>query len=175
MSSQSASHHGGSSLVLCWIFSYLASCTQSQDSLACLRSVSASSLLAADTDIGFQNFMETYTFVPVVDGSFIIERPTVTLQRGRVNGVRLPLDTKVIFFSLAYSCSSGSSSGDYQLRRGRYLRVAGCPSRKQFHFDRIHNTVVPPFRPEAHRSSRQPVFGPWGYCARPSFSSDGRL
>ncbi len=31
--------------------------------------------------------MGTYTFVPVVDGTFITERPLVTLQRGKVNGV----------------------------------------------------------------------------------------
>ena len=30
----------------------------------------------------------TFVFVPVIDGSFIIERPTVTLERRRVNGVR---------------------------------------------------------------------------------------
>ena len=63
------------------------SCTHSKDTLQCLRSVPASSLLAADTDIGLSNFMGVYTFVPVVDGTFIVERPTVTLQRGRINGV----------------------------------------------------------------------------------------
>jgi hypothetical protein len=29
----------------------------------------------------------TYSFVPVIDGKFIVEHPTTTLQRGQVNGV----------------------------------------------------------------------------------------
>ncbi|KAK0442401.1 alpha/beta-hydrolase [Armillaria borealis] len=68
-------------------------CGHAQDSLECLRSADVSSLLEADTQIGFANFMGTYTFVPVVDGTFITERPMVTLQRGRVNGEALLVTT----------------------------------------------------------------------------------
>ncbi|KAK0215071.1 alpha/beta-hydrolase [Armillaria fumosa] len=68
-------------------------CGRAQDSLECLRSATASSLLEADTQIGFANFMGTYTFVPVVDGTFITERPMVTLQRGKVNGEALLVTT----------------------------------------------------------------------------------
>ena len=33
-------------------------------------------------------FYGTRVFVPVVDGTFIVERPTLALSKGRVNGVR---------------------------------------------------------------------------------------
>ncbi|KAK0188372.1 alpha/beta-hydrolase [Armillaria mellea] len=68
-------------------------CGHAKDSLECLRSATASSLLEADTQIGFANFMGTYTFVPIVDGTFITERPMVTLQRGKVNGEALLVTT----------------------------------------------------------------------------------
>ena len=68
-----------------------ASCTNSTMSLSCLREAPATSLLAAATNIALANFMGLFTFVPVVDGTFIVERPTVTLKRGRVNGVRFSL------------------------------------------------------------------------------------
>lgn len=34
-------------------------------------------------------FAGTYVFVPVVDGKFIVERPSVTLNKKRFNGVGL--------------------------------------------------------------------------------------
>ncbi|TFY52605.1 hypothetical protein EVG20_g10483, partial [Dentipellis fragilis] len=63
-------------------------CSHASDTLACLRTAPATALNAADQSIGEANFMEVYTFVPVVDGEFIVERPTVTMARGKVNGVR---------------------------------------------------------------------------------------
>lgn len=33
-------------------------------------------------------FFGTFVFVPVVDGTFIVERPTVTLNNKKFNGVR---------------------------------------------------------------------------------------
>ncbi|KAJ7507092.1 Alpha/Beta hydrolase protein [Mycena galericulata] len=68
-------------------------CEASGDSIACLRGVDAASLLAAGTQIGAKSALGTYTFVPVVDGTFIIERPTETLHRGQVNGEMLLLTT----------------------------------------------------------------------------------
>jgi carboxylesterase type B len=69
------------------LFQFKASCVDSTDSLDCLRTADAKLLLDASTSIGSANFLGTCTFVPVVDGTFIIERPTVTLKRGRLNGV----------------------------------------------------------------------------------------
>ncbi|KAF9554322.1 alpha/beta-hydrolase [Agrocybe pediades] len=63
-----------------------AGCSHSRDTLACLRSVPATTLLQIDSAIGQASFLGTYAFVPVVDGSFIAERPSKTLRRGSVNG-----------------------------------------------------------------------------------------
>ncbi|KAA1475621.1 alpha/beta-hydrolase [Dentipellis sp. KUC8613] len=64
-------------------------CSHASDTLACLRAAPATALSAADQSVGEANFMEVYTFVPVVDGDFIVERPTVTMARGTVNGQAL--------------------------------------------------------------------------------------
>ncbi|KAJ7699486.1 alpha/beta-hydrolase, partial [Mycena metata] len=69
-------------------------CVQTSDTLQCLRAAPATALLAADTALGLAGFMGTYTFVPVVDGTFIVERPSVTLnQRGKTNGEALLVTT----------------------------------------------------------------------------------
>ncbi|KAJ7133522.1 alpha beta-hydrolase [Mycena epipterygia] len=68
-------------------------CDGTSDSLECLRSTSASALTDADTEIGIASFMGTYTFVPVVDGTFIVERPSLTLNRGKRNGDALLVTT----------------------------------------------------------------------------------
>ncbi|KAI0313761.1 alpha/beta-hydrolase [Amylostereum chailletii] len=60
-------------------------CTGNEDTLACLRSVNASALQAVDITIGRSNFMGVFTLVPVIDGSFIVERPLATLQKNRTN------------------------------------------------------------------------------------------
>lgn len=41
----------------------------------------------ANMNLNLGEFFGTYAFVPVVDGTFIVERPTVTLEKRRVNGV----------------------------------------------------------------------------------------
>lgn len=66
----------------------LHSCTSAPDALTCLRAANASALEVANANINLAGVYGTFVFVPVIDGSFIIERPTVTLERRRVNGVR---------------------------------------------------------------------------------------
>ncbi|KAH9924568.1 Alpha/Beta hydrolase protein [Fomitopsis serialis] len=61
-------------------------CSSASGALECLRSASASALQTANTAINYADFYGTYVFVPVVDGTFIVERPTVTLEKRRVNG-----------------------------------------------------------------------------------------
>ncbi|KAJ6532713.1 alpha/beta-hydrolase [Mycena vulgaris] len=68
-------------------------CAHATDTLRCLRSAPATVLLNADTQIGLASFMGTYTFVPVVDGTFIVERPSVTFNHGRANGNALLVTT----------------------------------------------------------------------------------
>jgi carboxylesterase type B len=55
--------------------------------LACLRTVDAATLNNAANTIESGNFFGTFTFVPVVDGSLIVERPTVTLNNKKHNSV----------------------------------------------------------------------------------------
>lgn len=66
------------------------SCSSSQDTLQCLRT--------SDFDVLQNVYLEitkkalstgTYAFAPVVDGTFITQRPTQALRQGKVNGVSL--------------------------------------------------------------------------------------
>jgi hypothetical protein len=63
------------------------SCACAADTLACLRSIDANTLGTVNADIGIKGFSGTFLFVPVVDGSFIRQRPTEALKQGKVNGV----------------------------------------------------------------------------------------
>ncbi|KAG1888833.1 Alpha/Beta hydrolase protein [Suillus subluteus] len=61
-------------------------CTSSSDTLSCLRAADVNTLQTLNYDINFNGFFGTFVFVPVVDGTFILERPTVTISKGRLNG-----------------------------------------------------------------------------------------
>ncbi|KAJ7082931.1 alpha beta-hydrolase [Mycena belliarum] len=61
-------------------------CTTAADPMACLRSVDANVLQTANTQINTGGFFGTYLFIPVVDGSFITQRPTLSLLQRKVNG-----------------------------------------------------------------------------------------
>ncbi|KAJ7695589.1 Alpha/Beta hydrolase protein [Mycena olivaceomarginata] len=49
------------------------------DAFSCLQTVNATALETANTQITISGFYGTYLFVPVVDGSFITQRPTASL------------------------------------------------------------------------------------------------
>ncbi|KZP26504.1 TPR-like protein [Athelia psychrophila] len=55
-------------------------------SFACLVALDANALGAANYLTITRVFYGTTAFAPVIDGRFIVERPTVTLGRGRING-----------------------------------------------------------------------------------------
>ncbi|KAH7928320.1 alpha/beta-hydrolase [Leucogyrophana mollusca] len=61
-------------------------CSSSNNTFACLQGVDATDLQTANYDLAGTGFYGTYIFVPVVDGTFIVERPSVTLAKGQVNG-----------------------------------------------------------------------------------------
>ncbi|KAG1838524.1 Alpha/Beta hydrolase protein [Suillus subalutaceus] len=61
-------------------------CTSSSDTLSCLRAADVNTLQTLNYDINVNGFFGTFVFVPVVDGTFILERPTVTIREGRLNG-----------------------------------------------------------------------------------------
>ncbi|KAH7920073.1 alpha/beta-hydrolase [Leucogyrophana mollusca] len=58
-----------------------ANCT----TLACLRAAPVDTLQTLNSEINLSGFYGTFVFVPVVDGTFIVERPTVTIGRGKLN------------------------------------------------------------------------------------------
>ncbi|KAJ6615854.1 Alpha/Beta hydrolase protein [Mycena sp. CBHHK59/15] len=66
-----------------------ANCTSAADSMACLRAADANTLQTANTQINSGGFFGTFLFVPVVDGTFITQRPTVSLMQRKVNGKAL--------------------------------------------------------------------------------------
>jgi hypothetical protein len=45
-------------------------------------------LQAANVAISTGAFFRTYTFIPVIDGSFITQRPTLSISQGKLNTVR---------------------------------------------------------------------------------------
>ncbi|VDC03515.1 unnamed protein product [Peniophora sp. CBMAI 1063] len=65
--------------------SQMAGCPISRSSLACLRSIEAPKLNQSGLNIALDDFFGVFTFVPVVDGEFIVERPTVTLGKNQTN------------------------------------------------------------------------------------------
>ncbi|KAJ7732174.1 Alpha/Beta hydrolase protein [Mycena metata] len=66
-----------------------ANCTTAANSMACLRAVDANSLQTSNTQINNDGFWGTFLFVPVVDGTFIRQRPTLSLLEAKVNGEAL--------------------------------------------------------------------------------------
>ncbi|KAJ7442655.1 Alpha/Beta hydrolase protein [Mycena latifolia] len=56
------------------------------DALKCLRAVDSASLQDINLSVILAGFQGTFTFVPVVDGSFITRRPTDLLAQGHLNG-----------------------------------------------------------------------------------------
>ncbi|KAJ3841175.1 Alpha/Beta hydrolase protein [Lentinula raphanica] len=61
-------------------------CSSASDALACLRAADVSVLRTVNADMQAAAFFGTFTFVPVIDGSFITQRPTVALREGKING-----------------------------------------------------------------------------------------
>ncbi|KAG1839452.1 Alpha/Beta hydrolase protein [Suillus subalutaceus] len=61
-------------------------CASSSDTLSCLRAADVNTLQTLNYNINVNDFFGMFAFVPVVDGTFISERPTVTIRKGRLNG-----------------------------------------------------------------------------------------
>ncbi|KAK0211801.1 Alpha/Beta hydrolase protein [Armillaria fumosa] len=63
-----------------------ANCTSATNSLECLRNTGVNVLEQINTDLCSSGFFGTFVFVPVVDGDFIKQSPTLALDDGKVNG-----------------------------------------------------------------------------------------
>ncbi|KAF7375450.1 COesterase domain-containing protein [Mycena sanguinolenta] len=66
-----------------------ANCTSATDALTCLRGVDPTTLQTVNTNINAAGFFGTFVMVPVIDGVFITQRPTLSLLEGKVNGKAL--------------------------------------------------------------------------------------
>ncbi|KAF8630785.1 hypothetical protein AX15_002716 [Amanita polypyramis BW_CC] len=64
-------------------------CSSSSDSLECLRNTDVAKLQNVNTNVSFNAFYGTSIFVPIIDGTFITQRPTLSLRSGKVNGEML--------------------------------------------------------------------------------------
>ncbi|EIN14592.1 alpha/beta-hydrolase [Punctularia strigosozonata HHB-11173 SS5] len=64
-------------------------CFDAPDTLACLRQTDVTTLQNLNNAIDLAGFFGVFTWVPVVDGSLIVERPIETLLKGKVNGEAL--------------------------------------------------------------------------------------
>ncbi|TFK73212.1 alpha/beta-hydrolase [Pluteus cervinus] len=64
----------------------LTGCTSATNTLNCLRGLNDGLLQGANVNISESVFFGTFVFVPVVDGTFIVRRPSESLKMGRVNG-----------------------------------------------------------------------------------------
>ncbi|KAG6895967.1 hypothetical protein C0992_011221, partial [Termitomyces sp. T32_za158] len=63
-----------------------ASCSSATDTLACLRASDPTTLQTINVNLSTNAFFGTFIFVPVVDGSFITQRPTQAMKEHKVNG-----------------------------------------------------------------------------------------
>ncbi|KAJ7465886.1 Alpha/Beta hydrolase protein [Mycena latifolia] len=63
-----------------------ANCTGEKAVMACLRAADVTALETANVNINGDGFFGTLSLVPVVDGEFIAQRPTLALAQGKVNG-----------------------------------------------------------------------------------------
>ncbi|KZP16238.1 alpha/beta-hydrolase [Athelia psychrophila] len=83
------SQYPGDAVIPATIYNEVASgagCANAANTFTCLVAVDAGTLGALGDTIVTDSFFGTFAFVPVVDGTFIVERPTQTLQKGNHNG-----------------------------------------------------------------------------------------
>lgn len=64
-------------------------CAPFVDVIQCLQDVDLETFNAVNDNIALSGFFGTFVFVPVVDGTFIVERPIQTIQKGHINAVCL--------------------------------------------------------------------------------------
>jgi len=64
--------------------------------LECLRKAKVTALQAANTEINVNGFFGTAVIVPIVDGTFITDRPIQLLKDKKVNTVRTCLSFNYI-------------------------------------------------------------------------------
>ncbi|KAH7888217.1 Alpha/Beta hydrolase protein [Phlebopus sp. FC_14] len=91
-------------------------CGSDSDTLSCLRNADVSALQTVNYNINLAGFYGTFVFVPVVDGTFIIERPTVTIAKGRLNAEVLLAVTNVNEGTIFVNQSMTLNTSEYILQ-----------------------------------------------------------
>ncbi|KAJ7692101.1 Alpha/Beta hydrolase protein [Mycena rosella] len=88
-------------------------CTAASDAMACLRAADAATLETANTNINLAGFFGTFLLVPVIDGTFITQRPTLSLLEGKVNGKTLLSFTNTFEGTIFVNQSITSTAAQY--------------------------------------------------------------
>ncbi|KAJ7443944.1 Alpha/Beta hydrolase protein [Mycena galericulata] len=91
-------------------------CTSAKDSLACLWGVDVTVLETANNNINVDGFFGTFTTVPVIDGEFITQRPTLSLLERKVNGEALLSVTNTFEGTIFVDQSVSETAAQYSLQ-----------------------------------------------------------
>ncbi|KAJ7651190.1 Alpha/Beta hydrolase protein [Roridomyces roridus] len=92
-----------------------ANCSSAANALTCLRAADTTLLSTVNTNINSAGFFGTFTTAPVVDGEFIVQRPTLSFLEGRVNGQALLSVTNAFEGTDFVNQSSNPSPAEYSL------------------------------------------------------------
>ncbi|KAJ7235638.1 alpha beta-hydrolase [Mycena haematopus] len=90
-------------------------CTSATDPLACLRAADSTTLETTNTNINLGAFFGTFLVVPVIDGTFITQRPTLSLLEGKVNGEALLAVTNTFEGTLFVNQNIAVTAAQYSL------------------------------------------------------------
>lgn len=90
-----------------------AGCHSSKSSLECLRKLGSEDLIALNIAVCTNGFYGTFTFGPVVDGTFVAQSPTQAIREGKVNTVNLLAVTNTYEGVGFVNASTTSTPADY--------------------------------------------------------------
>jgi hypothetical protein len=121
-----------------------------------LRNLNTNELIAVNVDVCTSGFYGTFVFAPVVDGTFIKERPSEMLKQGKLNTVSLAArhepDSDV--FYVGYFAHD-----DEHIRRSRVCGLFVAIDRTRIHL----KPLTPP--PRKARGGRREAL-PWAWHDR---------
>ncbi|KAJ7743438.1 Alpha/Beta hydrolase protein [Mycena maculata] len=106
------------------------SCTGATDSMACLRATDSTALKIVNTNISGEAFYASYTFLPVVDGEFITQRPTLSFSEGKVNGEALLSVTNTFEGTLFVNQSTAATANATQYALDLYPNFGPAQANK---------------------------------------------
>ncbi|CAK5266644.1 unnamed protein product [Mycena citricolor] len=90
-------------------------CTSAADVMSCLRSVDASAMATVNNNVNNGGFFGTFTWVPVVDGEYIVQSPIAALQKRKVNGQALLAIANAFEGTIFINTTSNVNASQYAL------------------------------------------------------------